>query len=86
MLGLRSRGVDLAEIVRVTGSPIEELAPAVVRRMIDGGYAIVNDGLLAATDRGYLFADRFSLELIRAIEKALPRHSMTKRSYALTVV
>jgi oxygen-independent coproporphyrinogen III oxidase len=70
MLGLRSSGIDLAEFRRLYGGDLEAMAPAVVRRMLDGGFARISAGRLALSAAGYIFADRFAFELIEAAERA----------------
>ncbi|MBC8146177.1 MAG: coproporphyrinogen III oxidase family protein, partial [bacterium] len=72
MLGLRSSGIDRAEFRRLAGADIIDTAPAVVARMIDGGFATISDERLLLNAAGYIFADRFALELIDSTERIAP--------------
>ena len=72
MLGLRSSGIDLAEFRRLTGEDLVERAPAVIGRMLDGGYAAISPERLVLNAEGYIFADRFAFELIDAVERVTP--------------
>lgn len=72
MLGLRSSGVDRAEFRRLAGADITDTAPVVVKRMLDGGFASLSDERLVLNASGYIFADRFALDLIDATERPVP--------------
>ena len=69
MLGLRSSGIDREEFRRIAGGDIAEMAPSVVAGMLDGRYATMDDERLVLTAAGYIFADRFALELIQSVER-----------------
>ncbi len=71
-LGLRSGGVILSDFRDVAGAELAEVAPSVVGRMLAGGYAEQRADRLSLTRTGYPFADRFALQLIADVERALP--------------
>ncbi len=71
MLGLRSRGIMLDEFEAIAGRPLEQLAGSVVERIVAGGYGAFGDGRLTLGPRGYIFADRFALDIIDAAERSL---------------
>jgi oxygen-independent coproporphyrinogen-3 oxidase len=69
MLGLRSSGIDLTEFRRLAGADLVAMAPRVIERMTSGGYAAIDDDRLVLNSSGYIFADRFALDLIQAVEE-----------------
>lgn len=70
MLGLRSSGIDLVEFRRLAGADLVECAPAIVERILLGGFAAISPQRLVLNADGYIFADRFAFELIDAVEKS----------------
>lgn len=75
MLGLRSRGIALDAFEAIVGQSIEDAAPAIIERIVRGGYGRLDDGRLSLTARGYIFADRLALEIIDAAERSWARRS-----------
>ncbi len=69
MLGLRSRGIDLAEFRAVAGCDLEQAAPTDIAMLLEKGYAVLDEGRLSLTSKGYPFADHLALKIIDAAEK-----------------
>ncbi len=72
MLGLRSRGLPLEEFRRIAGAGLEQVAPDIIAMLEREEYARLDETRLSLTAKGYLFADRFALQIIHAAERALP--------------
>jgi oxygen-independent coproporphyrinogen-3 oxidase len=90
MLGLRSRGIPLDEFNRIAGAGVSDIVPDLVATLEREGYARLDRERLALTAKGYLFADRFALQIIHAAERALPHLDDAKArraaSLQLTVI
>jgi oxygen-independent coproporphyrinogen-3 oxidase len=71
-LGLRSRGIPLADLRAMAGIALTAAAAKEIEMMTGGGYALLDDERLRLTRKGYPFADRFAVRLIDAIERAIP--------------
>jgi oxygen-independent coproporphyrinogen III oxidase len=72
MLGLRSRGLPLDEFERIAGAGLRDLTPDLLTMLEREDYARLDADRLSLTAKGYLFADRFALQIIHAAERALP--------------
>ena len=72
MLGLRSRGILLEDFDRIAGAGLSDIVPDLVSMLEREGYGRLGADRLTLTAKGYLFADRFALQIIHAAERALP--------------
>lgn len=71
LLGLRYRGIELAELARVSGRPIDRAAPRTLERVLSHSYAELTPERLTLTPEGSIFADRLALEFVREIEQRM---------------
>ncbi len=68
MLGLRSDGIDLGRIEREHNLDLRDSLSSIIYGLINDGLAIMGDGKLRLTDKGFLICDEISGRMIRALE------------------
>jgi oxygen-independent coproporphyrinogen-3 oxidase len=70
MLGLRYRGIDRAEFRAAAGADVSAIAAGIVEKMVADAYATLDAERLSLTPKGTIFADRFALDIIDAVERS----------------